>query len=166
MDRSTKPLSCHQMSPVVEARIVELRREHPEWDPGRLAHRLALEGFSPVPGRSSIYHCLVRHGLITPQARRRTRADYKRWERSRAMELRQMDVGGGVRLVDGSESKVITGLDDHARFCVSAFVTARATTPDLRGVGAGDARPHQRLSLPQTPPPTKDSPESWQPVDR
>ena len=38
-----------------------------------------------------------------------------------------MDVVGGVRLVDGSESKVITGLDDHARFCVSAFVTARAT---------------------------------------
>jgi hypothetical protein len=43
------------------------------------------------------------------------------------MELWQMDVVGGVRLVDGSESKVITGLDDHARFCVSAFVTARAT---------------------------------------
>lgn len=93
MDRSTKPLSCpHQMSPVVEARIVELRREHPGWGPRTLAHRLALEGFSPVPGRSSIYRCLVRHGLITPQARRRRRADYKRWERSRPMQLWQQSM--------------------------------------------------------------------------
>jgi hypothetical protein len=30
-----------------------------------------------VPGRTSIYRCLVRHGLITPQAHRRTRADYR-----------------------------------------------------------------------------------------
>ncbi len=32
LDRSSKPVSCpHQMDPVVEARIVELRREHPGW---------------------------------------------------------------------------------------------------------------------------------------
>jgi transposase InsO family protein len=128
MDRPSKPLSCpHQMSPVVEARVIELRREHPGWGPRTLRHRLGLEGFSPVPGRTSIYRCLVRHGLITPQARRRRRTDYKRWERSRAMELWQLDVVGGVRLADGSEAKVITGIDDHSRFCVSAFVTARAT---------------------------------------
>lgn len=69
----------------------------------------------------------MRHGLITPEARRCKQADYKRWERSRAMELWQMDVVGGVRLDDRSESKVITGLDDHSRFCVGAFVTPRAT---------------------------------------
>ena len=34
-DRSAKPLSCpHQMSPAIEARILELRREHPGWGPG------------------------------------------------------------------------------------------------------------------------------------
>jgi transposase-like protein len=34
MDRSSKPQSCpHQMSPEVEARIVELRTEHPGWGP-------------------------------------------------------------------------------------------------------------------------------------
>jgi transposase InsO family protein len=128
MDRSTKPQSCpHQMPPVVEARIVELRTEHPGWGPRTLRHRLAVEGFAPVPGRTSIYRCLVRHGLITPQARRRRRADYKRWERSRAMELWQMDALGGVRIGDGSEAKIITGIDDHSRFCVSALVVARAT---------------------------------------
>ena len=128
VDRSSKPHSCpHQMNPTVEARIVELRREHPGWGPRTIGHRLEREGVVPVPGRTSIYRCLVRHGLITPQARKRKRADYRRWERSRAMELWQMDVVGGVQLVDGSEAKIVTGVDDHSRFCVSAFVVARAT---------------------------------------
>ena len=128
VDRSSKPQSCpHQMDPVVEARVVELRREHPGWGPRTLEHRLGKEGFVPVPGRTSIYRALIRHGLITPQARKRKRADYKRWERSRAMELWQMDIVGGVRLVDGSEAKIVSGVDDHSRFCVSAYVVARAT---------------------------------------
>jgi transposase InsO family protein len=38
-----------------------------------------------------------------------------------------MDIVGGVQLVDGSEAKIVTGVDDHSRFCVSAFVTVRAT---------------------------------------
>jgi hypothetical protein len=43
------------------------------------------------------------------------------------MELWQMDVMGGVFMVDGSELKVVTGIDDHSRFCVSAMVVRRAT---------------------------------------
>jgi transposase len=105
IDQSSRPASCpHQMPAVVEARIVELRRAHPGWGPRTIGHRLAKEGVEPVPGRSSIYRCLVRHGLIVPEARKRTRSDYKRWERSRAMELWQMDIVGGVRLIDGSEA--------------------------------------------------------------
>ena len=80
-----------------------------------------------MPGRTSIYRCLVRHELITPQARKRKRADYKRWERARVMELWQMDIVGGVRIADGSEAKIVSGIDDHSRFCISAYVVARAT---------------------------------------
>jgi transposase InsO family protein len=128
VDRSSKPATCpHQMDPVVEARIVELRRAHPGWGPRTIGHRLERDGVAPVPGRTSIYRCLVRHGLITPEARKRKRVDYKRWERSRAMELWQMDIVGGVRLADGSEAKIVSGVDDHSRFCVSALVVARAT---------------------------------------
>ena len=98
-DRSSRPASCpHQMSAVVEAAIVEMRRAHPGWGPRTIGHRLGKEGVSPVPGRTSIERCLIRHGLVTPQARRRKREDYKRWERSRSMELWQMDIVGGVRL--------------------------------------------------------------------
>ena len=32
-----------------------------------------------------------------------------------------MDVVGGFVLADGTEAKALTGVDDHSRFCVSAF---------------------------------------------
>jgi transposase InsO family protein len=127
-DHSSKPLSCpHQMAPELEARIVEMRRAHPGWGPRTILFWLEREGVELLPGRSSVERCLVRHGLVTPQARKRKRSDYQRWERSRAMELWQMDVVGGVRIVDGSEVKIVSGIDDHSRFVVSARVVARAT---------------------------------------
>jgi hypothetical protein len=70
---------------------------------------------------------LNRHRLIEPRARRKKRADYKRWERSRSMELWQMDVVGGVMLADGWKASIGSGVDDHSRFCVSAHVVRRAT---------------------------------------
>jgi transposase InsO family protein len=127
-DHSSKPVSCpHQMTPELEARIVEMRRAHPGWGPRTILFWLDRAEISPLPGRTSVERCLIRHGLVTPQARKRKRSDYKRWERSRAMELWQMDIVGGVRIVDGSEAKIVSGIDDHSRFVVSARVVARAT---------------------------------------
>ncbi len=127
-DRSSRPQSCpHQMDPVVEAQVVEMRRAHPGWGPRTILFWLERAGVAPLPGRTSVERCLIRHGLVTPQARRRKRSDYKRWERSRAMELWQMDVVGGVRLIDGAEAKIVSGIDDHSRFVVCAGVVARAT---------------------------------------
>jgi len=132
-DVSSKPLSCpHQMGPAIEARIVEMRTEHPDWGPRTILYWLEQEGVEPLPGRTSIERCLIRHRLVTPTPRRRRRSDYKRWERSRAMELWQMDIVGGVRIVDPatgelSEAKIVSGIDDHSRYIVSAKVVARAT---------------------------------------
>jgi transposase len=128
VDGSPRPASCpHQMPAVVEARIIEMRHDHPGWGPRTIGHQLGREGFDPVPAKTSIYRALVRHGLISPVARRRKRADYRRWERARAMELWQMDITGGVRLADGTRPSIVTGIDDHSRFCVCALVVARAT---------------------------------------
>jgi transposase InsO family protein len=74
-----------------------------------------------------VYRILIRHGLMTPKQRRRGRKDYVRWERDRPMELWQMDIVGGLFLLDGSEAKVVTGVDDHSRYCVIAQVVRRAT---------------------------------------
>ncbi|HVD14844.1 MAG TPA: IS481 family transposase [Actinomycetota bacterium] len=126
-DRSHRPNTCpHQMPADLEAHICELRRHHPGWGQRRLAHELIRDGIDPPPGLTSIYRALVRNGLIEPKARRRRKADYRRWERSRPMQLWQMDVMGGVWLTDGRELKAVTGIDDHSRFCVAAGLVERA----------------------------------------
>jgi len=92
-DRSHRPNTCpHQMSAEVEARLCELRRRHPHWGQRRLAHELARDGIDSPPGLTSIYRALVPNGLIQPRSRRRAKADYRRWERARPMELWQLDV--------------------------------------------------------------------------
>jgi transposase InsO family protein len=127
-DRSSRPHGCpHQMSAVVEARIVDIRRAHPVWGADRIRYQLEKDGISPVPGRTSIYRALVRHGLVAAEQRRRRRADYRRWERGRPMELWQLDVVGGFHLTDGTELKAVSGIDDNSRFVVSARLVSRAT---------------------------------------
>jgi transposase len=120
-DRSHRPTACpHQTDPEIEAQICELRRQHPGWGPRRIRHQLAKLSVDPVPGRSSIYRCLRRHHLIELRRRRKRRDEFRRFERERPMQLWQMNVMGGVRLDDGTELKVVTGIDDHSRFCVAS----------------------------------------------
>ena len=126
-DKSSKPDRCpHQIAPEIEARVVELRRSPPGWGPRTILNKLRRELETP-PSRAAIYRCLVRHRLIQPKPRRRRRDDYKRWERSRSMELWQIDVMGSVFLASGMGVSIVTGIDDHSRFCVMATVVARAT---------------------------------------
>jgi transposase InsO family protein len=128
-DRSHRPASCpHQIPPDLEARICELRRQHPGWGPRRIEHQLGRAGIDPVPSRSSIYRCLRRHGLIELRRRRKRRDEFRRFERDRPMQMWQMDVMGGVLLDDDTELKVVTGIDDHSRFCVAAGLVQRATS--------------------------------------
>jgi transposase InsO family protein len=42
------------------------------------------------------------------------------------MELWQMDIVGGVRLVGGGEAKIVSGIDDQSRYAVCARVVAGA----------------------------------------
>jgi hypothetical protein len=49
------------------------------------------------------------------------------------MELWQLDVVGGVLLADGTECKVLTGIDDHSRFVVAAGVMTRAVARAVCG---------------------------------
>ncbi|HEX4088646.1 MAG TPA: IS481 family transposase [Trebonia sp.] len=126
-DRSHAP-KAHpwQTSAEVEAVICDLRAAHRSWGSRRPVFELERRG-RPGVSRSTVYRVLVRHHLIEPVSRRRRRDSYRRWERSTAMELWQMDVTASLFLADGRECKVITGIDDHSRFCVIAAVVMRAT---------------------------------------
>src|SRR5919112_1222407 len=121
-------------------------RAHPRWGQRRIAFELGRNSCpGPVPSVSTIYRVLVRHGLVDAVPRRRRRQDYQRWQRAVPMELWQLDIVDGVRLADGSETKIVTGVDDHSRFCVIAAVGRRATG---RAVCAAFADALQRFGIP------------------
>jgi transposase len=133
-DRSHRPPRCsHQMDPAVEVWVTETRRRNPDWGPRRLVHEATRAGVRPIPSRSGVYRALKRAGMIDPGARRRRDRRFKRWERGGAMELWQMDVVGGVLLADGTQSKVLTGLDDQSRFVVCAGVMGKRAVKDREG---------------------------------
>lgn len=131
-DRSHRPRSCpHQIGADVEVAIARLRASHPSWGPKRLVFELARQGVGPLPSESAVYRALQRLNLIDPTGRRPRDRKWKRWERGRAMELWQFDVVGGFLLADGSRVKALTGVDDHSRFCVSAFLMPRETSRNV-----------------------------------
>jgi transposase InsO family protein len=129
VDGSHRPASCpHQIPAEVEAKVLELRRWRPYWGAHRLVLELARAKVRPLPSESAVYRCLVRAGVIDPVQRHRQLDHWKRWERGEPMELWQMDVVGGVLLADGTTAKVLTGVDDHSRYCVSVRVMPRERT--------------------------------------
>ncbi len=133
-DRSHRPRSCpHRASDDVAVRVAETRRTHPRWGAKRIRMELLKKpGALTVPSTATINRILIRHGLVTPRKRKRARNSYQRWERPGPMQLWQLDIVGSVWLVDPAtgvlrEVKVVTGVDDHSRFCVTASVVERAT---------------------------------------
>lgn len=127
-DHSHRPAhQPRQLDAQVEALVCQLRGTHPRWGPRRLLFELGKAGVSPLPSRSTIYRVLVRHHLVPARKHKRRRQDYKRWQREEPMQLWQMDITGSVFLADGTELKLISGIDDHSRFCVIATVVRRAT---------------------------------------
>ena len=146
-DRSHRPRSCpHQMPSEVEVALAEMRRAHPGWGPRRLVFELSRRGVDPVPSEAAVYRALVRLNMIDPAARRPRDRKWKRWERGTPMELWQMDVVGGFVLADGTRAKVLTGVDDHSRFCVCAHVMVRESS---RNVCDGLAGALRRWGVPE-----------------
>jgi transposase InsO family protein len=145
-DRSHRPASCpHQIAAEIEALACELRRAHPRWGPARLAFELSKRDSIPVPSEATLYRVLVRNALIAPGQHRRPASSYIRWEREEPMELWQLDIMGGVFLADGTELKLVSGLDDHSRYCVISRLAARATS---RAVCAAFAAALARFGVP------------------
>jgi transposase InsO family protein len=135
VDRSHRTRECpHRSSAELEAVVCELRRAHPRWGALRILHEL-MRGAAPperLPSRSTVNRILVRHGLVAGRPRRKKASDYVRWQRPAAMQLWQLDIVYGPRLVNTTtgevrEARIVTGVDDHSRYCVLARVLERAT---------------------------------------
>ena len=142
-DRSSRPGSCPHQSPgQVERMVIELRREHPRWGAKRIRlellragpawHAAEMPGGSQVPSTSTINRILRRQGLVKTRPGKRPRSSYIRFERPGPMQLWGIDIVGGISLVNPvtgelREAKIVTGVDDHSRYCVMAKVVERAT---------------------------------------
>lgn len=141
-DRSHRPAGCkHQTPGSVEVRVAEMRREHPRWGAKRIRMELlrapgpwSSEGVTgvTVPSTATINRILRRKDLVTPRPQKRPRDSYVRFERPGPMQLWGIDIVGGIQLVDEvtgvvREAKIVTGVDDHSRYCVMAAVVERAT---------------------------------------
>lgn len=161
-DRSSRPHSCpHQAPAAVERAVIELRREHPRWGAKRIRLELLRKGApwrpeqvlaaEQVPSTSTINRVLRRHGLVKALPRKRPRESYKRFERPGPMQLWGIDIVDGVQLVNTAtgelrEAKIVTGIDDHSRFCVMAKVVERATA---RAVCLAFAQALARYGVPE-----------------
>jgi transposase len=139
-DRSSRPESCpHQMAAVVEARVVEMRREHPGWGPRTIRTRLGREGVAPLPGRSSIHRALSRHGLIDASTRKRRRS---------AREQRAVPSGPKRR----SRPRHATGLMVRCSGCGQAVSEWAPRCPNcLRSTQDAEALPPANRPIPPGP---------------
>lgn len=139
VDRSHRPASCpHQVDGLVEAGVAEIRRKHPRWGATRIRLELLRRlpptwpaGIDP-PSARTVNRILLRQGLVIARPRKRPRDSFVRFERDAPMQLWAIDIVEGVQLVNPAtgelrQAKVVTGVDDHSRFCVIATVVERAT---------------------------------------
>lgn len=128
-DQSRRPHSSPgRIAADVEALICEMRRHHRRWGARRIAYELKREIAGQAPSRSTVHRVLLRNGLVNTQEQQHKRV-YKRWAREAPMHLWQLDIVGGVFLVNGREHKMLTAIDDHSRFVVAATVLPQPSGP-------------------------------------
>ena len=108
--------SPHQTPEWIELRVEALRRHH-GWGGRKLSLRLAEEGIFLAP--STVDRILKRRGLVGSDERHRPAV--RRFERSRPMELVQMDFKGPYRLSGGGVCHPLSLLDDHSRYALGLF---------------------------------------------
>jgi transposase InsO family protein len=157
-DRSHRPLSCpHQVAELVEVTVTEMRREHPRWGSRRIRLELLWRAGPwqraevAVPSERTIDRILIRQGLLRQRKAKRPRSSFTRFERPGPMQLWGIDIVGGIELIDPAtgqvrDAKIITGVDDHSRFCVMAAVVERATA---RAVCIAFAQALARYGVPE-----------------
>jgi len=126
-DHSRRPhLSPHQTAVEIEARIVTLRRQRPDWGARKLAVLLEREGL--VVPVITVHRVLVRHGLVLDQEGRKQAT--RRFEREQPNQLWQMDFKGQK----GSSAAIgpLSVLDDHSRYLVALQQTGTTGSKVVR----------------------------------
>jgi transposase InsO family protein len=81
--------------------------------------------------RATISRYLTRHGLVTPAPKKRPRSSYIRFQAELPNETWQADFTH-YRLADGTDTEILTWLDDHSRYALHVSAWPRVTGPIVR----------------------------------
>ncbi|QFY08504.1 IS481 family transposase [Nonomuraea phyllanthi] len=76
--------------------------------------------------RATISRYLTRHGLVTPEPKKRPRSSYIRFQAALPNETWQADFTH-YRLTDGTDAEILTWLDDHSRYALHITCRRRIT---------------------------------------
>jgi transposase InsO family protein len=126
-ERSRRPQHIgNQTEAGIEQRVVQMRRQRPDWGAKKLGVLLQREGVE-VP-RITIHRILLRHGMVRPQDQHRPAV--QRFERGSPNELWQMDFKGsaGWNAVTGP----LSVLDDHSRYAIALAETGSTRAEAVR----------------------------------
>jgi len=123
--RSRRPRSSpHRTSEALEDEIVELRKELVDLGVDAGAHTIEVHlrrrhVGERLPSTATIWRILVRRGFVTPQAQKRPRSSWIRFEADMPNERWQADITHW-RLADGTDVEILNVEDDHSRFLVGS----------------------------------------------
>ena len=128
--RSRRPhTSPTAIEPDTVERIKRLRKELTEQGldagPATIAWHLQHHHQLTV-SESTIARTLTREGLVTPEPKKRPKASYIRFQAAMPNECWQSDFTH-YPLADGTDTEIITWLDDHARFALHVSAHPRIT---------------------------------------
>jgi transposase InsO family protein len=132
--RSRRPNRSPQATlPATIELIVRLRKElveqgldaGPETLGWHLAHHHQLQ-----VSRATISRVLTRHGLVTPDPKKKPRTAYLRFAAEQPNETWQADFTH-YRLAGGQDVEILSWLDDHSRLALSVTAHHRVTGPTV-----------------------------------
>lgn len=102
-----------------------------------------------VVSRPTIHRVLVRHGLVQPAPKKRPKSSYRRFEAEQPNECWQSDFTH-YPLADGSDTEILSWLDDHSRYALSITphqpVTAKIVLTEFRAACAEHETPQSTLT--------------------
>lgn len=130
-DRSRRPqCSPGQTSAVMEAKVLELRGQHPAWGGRKLQRRLLDLGHQGVPVASTITEIVRRNGWLE-EGESAKHKPFTRFEHPAPNCLWQMDFKGHFALSQG-RCHPLTVLDDHSRFSLGLFACGDERTETVK----------------------------------
>ena len=130
-DRSRRPLrQPGKISPVMERKVVELRRKHEDWGAHKLRRLLQNAGEEGVPSVATVHSVIRRNGLLcSPEGPCVAPVSF---ERANPNELWQMDFKGHFEMSGSKRCHPLTVCDDHSRFNLVLKACLEETTETVR----------------------------------